>query len=674
MYGNDTGMTNDNFDQDINNNMTSNNTTETTTTVTTTTTTTTNDYDQGYENVSFGGFDDARTGSKKKINKWIIIIPILFLLFLIILIIILVSSANKYVVKTNTINIIIGEAKTIEISASQKVKNKLTYSSDNESIATVDGNGNVTGVAVGATKVWVGINGKKSKSVGVVVTTNKTELIFKESEITVVKDSTHQLIINNVLSDDQFTWQSGNENVATVDQTGLVTGVHGGSTTITVTESDGRKSTAKVTVTSDEILLTDISLSEQTIGIGETYQLKPVYTPGDGLKILKWESSREAVATVDQTGKVTGLKDGSTVITVTAHNGVSGKARITVDSTAVSSLKINGCVKSLRVGDRVDLSATIAPSTAKARASWSTSNNNVLSVGSNGSVTARGKGTAVVTVTAGNKTASCKISVGAMAISSISTGTSLSMKQGETKAIRATIYPSAAAQYYTINWSSNNKSVATVDQNGVVTAINPGSAKITASAGGKSSSTTVTVVRTSASTLRIVNCPTSLALGGGNYQLRAESDYSSAKISWYASNNNVTVSSSGVVTPKANGSVTVTATTNNGVRATCTFTVSSTAQSKPAITKITPSKTSVTVNKGSSTSITVSTNLTQANLYKYYTKNDFTFNFNPVNYATVTPALTSSSFKLTINGVNKGTTTMRITSGNAKADVQITVK
>ncbi len=659
MYGNDSGI--------IENDDT-NSTTVTTTTVTTETVETTQNIDNdmtsnnenasngtydGYikenynttgtykDNITFGGFEETNPKPKKKLSIWILLIPVILIFLILIILLIVLSSKSNYTVKTKSITIKVGESETIKVTGSNKVLKKLTYSSADDGVATVNDEGKVTGVSIGNTKIWIGLNGKKSKSVNVIVNTNKTELILKETNITLEKDSTYQLVVTNTLSDDVFTWKSNNEDVATVDETGLVTGIHGGTTTITVTESDGRKVKTKVTVTSDEIIPESISLNDEVIGIGETKKLVPTILPANSIKIFKWESSKDTVATIDEEGNVTGLKDGTTTITLTTHNGLTAKAKITVDPKAVTSIKINGCVKSLKVGDSTTLSAVVAPSTANQTVKWSTSNGTILSV-SGGKVTAKGKGSATITATANNgKTATCTIAVGSMAINSLTMSTpSFTINQGATKVLTVRFNPSNAQDYYTISWSSSNKNVATVDQNGVVTGVTPGTAVITASAGGKKATSTVTVKRTSTSSLQITNCPTSLTVNQ-KYTFKAQSDFSGARIAWEVSNTNLaTISSAGLLTPKKVGTVTVTA-SSNGVEDSCTFTITD----------------SIAINGCPSKSVEVGTLVTLTASAE--SGSTVTWSSSNTNVGTV------SAGKVTTKGV--GSTTITATSASGKS-------
>ncbi len=691
-----------------------------------------NNYNYGNDQqINFSGFSDETTGANRKLNKWIIIIPCAILLFIILLAIIIISSANKYTVKTKSINIQVDGEQQIEVSASSKVKNKLTYKSDDEKVATVDASGKVKGTGIGNTAIYVGIKGKKSRKVSVIVTTNKTELIFKQDSYTVAKDSTVQLEIKNHLADDKFTWTSNNEDVATVDQTGLVTGVHGGTATITVVESDGRRKNVKVTVTSDEVLIQSITLTDQTIGIGEVYKIKPIPNPQGALEIYKYSSSKESVATVSTDGKVTGIEEGTTTITVTAHNGPSTTAKITVDKRAAASVKIDNCVKSMHIGDTLKLTATVLPAGSNQTLNWKSSNSNVISV-SSGSVKAISQGKATITATTqSGKSASCTITVGNMTINSIKLNYSdFQINKGATKSLNVTFNPSSAKNFYTVKWTSSNNKVATVNSDGLVKGVGVGNAKITARAGNKTATATVQVNATSASSLTISNCPTQAVFPNKKITLTANTDYgnatvkwttsdsdiatvgasgksvtvqtkktgtvtikaesgsaydrcviyvndsiqisgcpkspvaeskytltastgSGATVAWKSNNTSLATVSNGVVTTKGVGTVKITA-TSNGQTATCTMNLQ-----KPKITKINTIA-AQSVKKGSTITVTYSTNLSPTVLSKYYTTTDLSTKSSTSGIVTITEKSVNS---IQIKGAKAGSTTVYIMIG-----------
>ena len=114
---------------------------------------------------------------------------------------------------------------------------------------------------------------------------------------------------------------------------------------------------------------------------------------------------------------------------------------------------------------------------------------------SSGKVTAVGAGSCTIKASAGGKSASCTVTVSAKVISVqkvILSFSSLSLKEGESQTLTATVKPDDATEG-TVSWSSSNPSVATVSSSGKVTAVGAGSCTIKASAGGKSASCTVRV-------------------------------------------------------------------------------------------------------------------------------------------------------------------------------------
>ena len=166
----------------------------------------------------------------------------------------------------------------------------------------------------------------------------------------------------------------------------------------------------------------------------------------------------------------------------------------------VEKVSLNKSATTLTEGESETLTATIAPSNATGdkTVKWSSSNEAVAAVDSNGKVTAKKAGTAVITATSSNgKTAGCTVTVKQkeIAITGISLNKSTtSLTEGESETLTATITPSNATGDKTVKWSSSNEAVAAVDSNGKVTAKKAGTAVITAtSSNGKSASCTVTV-------------------------------------------------------------------------------------------------------------------------------------------------------------------------------------
>src|SRR5205807_5855272 len=128
------------------------------------------------------------------------------------------------------------------------------------------------------------------------------------------------------------TWASSNTAVATVNGSGLVTGVAAGAATITAT-SEGQGGTAAITVTPVPVASVTVAPASASVTVGQTAQLTatPKDASGNPLagRVVTWGSSNTAVATVNGSGLVTGVAAGAATITATSE-GQGGTAAITV--------------------------------------------------------------------------------------------------------------------------------------------------------------------------------------------------------------------------------------------------------------------------------------------------------------------------------------------------------
>ena len=152
----------------------------------------------------------------------------------------------------------------------------------------------------------------------------------------------------------------------------------------------------------------------------------------------------------------------------------------------VTNVSLNQSSVSMKVGASVSLTATVSPSNATDKAvTWSSSNAGIASV-SNGVVSAVSEGEATITASAGGKSATCNVTVlpNTVAVTGISLNkTSLSVYVNDTFQLQATVSPSNATDK-TVKWTSSDSVVVKVDQNGLITALSPGTATVTAECGG----------------------------------------------------------------------------------------------------------------------------------------------------------------------------------------------
>ena len=317
--------------------------------------------------------------------------------------------------------------------------------------------------------------------------------------------------------------------------------------------------------------------------IGEFITLKATISPSNATeREIMWASSKQSVASVDQTGKVVSIAEGTSTITATA-GGKLGSCVVTVSKgvVEVSSINFDKTGVSLKVGETVTLTATVKPDDATDKTvTWSTSDASVATV-SDGVVTAIKLGSATIRAKAGDKEATCAITVEATPVTSVTLDqTSASLKVGETVSLTATVKPDDATDK-SATWSSSNTSVATVSSTGVVTAKSAGSAiiMVTTKDGSKTATCSVTVKAKTVSVTGVSLDYTSLTMTEGETQTLtatiSPSNATDKSVTWSSSNTSVaTVSSAGVVTAKAAGTVAITVKTNDGNKtATCIVTV-----------------------------------------------------------------------------------------------------
>ena len=126
-------------------------------------------------------------------------------------------------------------------------------------------------------------------------------------------------------TDKTGVWASSDATVATVDQAGKVVGVKAGTANITFTTTDGaKKGTTVATITVAVVVPTSVSVSpaSPTCAVGATVKLSASITPASATdKTGVWASADETVATVDQTGLVTGVKAGTSAVSFTTNSG-----------------------------------------------------------------------------------------------------------------------------------------------------------------------------------------------------------------------------------------------------------------------------------------------------------------------------------------------------------------
>ena len=289
-------------------------------------------------------------------------------------------------------------------------------------------------------------------------------------------------------ADVTVTWTSSNDAVATVDANGKVTGVAEGSAAITATsQADPNKSaTCSITVKAPvETVAITLDKTSGEVEVDKTLDLVATVT-GNANVTVTWESSDPTKATVDANGKVTGVAEGTVTITATSQADTTKKAtcNITVKAASVtSSITLDKSTAEVEIGKDITLKATTVPADG-VTVKWTSSNAEIAMV-DNGKVTGIKEGEATITATLvenGNETvkSTCVVTVKKAARTIALDNTKLEMAVGEEKTLKATVEGYTTDSNGKVTWTTSDKTIATVDDNGKVVALKAGSVKITA--------------------------------------------------------------------------------------------------------------------------------------------------------------------------------------------------
>ena len=460
----------------------------------------------------------------------------------------------------------------------------------------------------------------------------------------------------NTLSGRPTTWSSGNNAVATVDASGLVTAVSAGSAKITAT-IDGVSAAATVTATAVAVASVVVTPSTASVAEGATTTLTATAKDAQGNTLpgraLTWSSSDGAVATVSSSGVVTGVAPGTATITATAPSSSgsgpapTGSSTVTVTPAPVLSLTISPANPTISVGGTLTLTATLlgtlpnVPLPIVGRTlKWSVADPGVATISSAGVVTGVSAGTTTVTASAASigqvtpATATVTLSVAAPSVGgparvviSPLAGTihvgSLYARQIAAQVLDASggAMPNEVLSWTTsdpgaLSASSTSAQGATLTAQGVPT----GGIRVIASTGGSSPvADTVTISTDLVAVANLTVAPTSVTLVFGNSQTVVASALDSAgnavgssngnplgtrSVSWSSSDpRTATVSATGEISGLKRGTATVEARVGNVGPATVAVTVTNPA-GQSVVSSVAVSPTSATLVQGATTTFT----------------------------------------------------------------------
>lgn len=304
----------------------------------------------------------------------------------------------------------------VDIFSDDICYDNLVWVSSDESIATVDQDGNVTATGIGTAYIYATEDTTDELYdyciVNVVDDVPVSNLSLDYTTLDLKPGESHQLIATvepeNAL-DKTLTWSSSDESIATVDKNGLITAKKAGTVSITATSNYDPSITATcyLTVTDPKVESIKISGVPTKIKVGSSFKLKAAISPSDAQdKNVTWKSSNTKYATVSSSGvvKIKSAGAGNTVkITTTAKDGSGVKDTITIKipKVSVTKVRVKAEKSTVAAGKSVKVKAYITPSNATDKnVTWKSSNTKYATVTSGGTVKTKkaGKGKTVTII------------------------------------------------------------------------------------------------------------------------------------------------------------------------------------------------------------------------------------------------------------------------------------
>ena len=504
---------------------------------------------------------------------------------------------------------------TFSDNSTQDVTNQVNWNSTDISVATIDLGGEATAVNTGGSNISALFHGVSSNTVLLVVTNatvSSVQVVLNGGNGTLAKGSSVQFKAQAVLSDgstldvsNQAAWVSSDPTKVTIDSQGLATGVAVGTSTITASVNGVTSAGTVLTVTNATVSQIQITPPTLTLAKGTKGKLTAIATYSDNTtqdisNLVDWNSSDIGVATVNLSGEVTAVTIGSATLTGSVGSVTSNPVSLSVTNPSVNQIDLSATASTLAAGTKTQLTAVASYSDGSSQnitglVSWSSSDSNVATVDTSGEVTAVAPGTATITGSFGGQTSTLTITVTAATVSAIQISTPLASlalgTNGQLKALATYSDNTVVDVTSQASWSSSSPTLVSVDANGQIKALAVGSAIISGSLGGTTSTISIAATAATVTGLSIDTIP-NLA-SGNQVQLKATATFSdlttqnvSALAHWQSDNTGVvTVSGTGVAHGVAAGNanisasfltgadskpITVTAATLSSLAASCT--------------------------------------------------------------------------------------------------------
>ena len=482
-----------------------------------------------------------------------------------------------------------GSSDTVQLlfNPSGPTNNKVMWSYSNPSVATVEGDSytaTIKGISGGsATITVITEDGLKVATCDVYVREPVTGITLNattvESSMAVGK---YQLVATIFPAGEgvnrNVTWSSSDTSVCTVDENGLVKYVKPGYCTIVCKTEDGAFLATCNFIISIPVETIKLDYTDEIMSIGKTLRITAEVLPITATnRTVSWESSNTNVCIVDSNGLVEAVGTGScTILCKSLDGGVTAMCNIYVKQP-VTQVVLNTTDITVRKGQTFWLNATCLPENADNKIiSWESRDENVCTVESDGKVTATGAGTTSIIATNVDTglTAYCVVTV-TQPVTGITLNSNYQLLWvGAKYAIIPNVEP-IDAENKKVTYLSSDPSVASVDENGVVTALKGGSCIIEVTTDECKLTAACTIeVKEYVSTITLSETNKFLNVGAtGTLKATVGTDTATNKnVIWSSSNNDIcSVDDKGNLTAVTPGTAIITATAadGSGVSASC---------------------------------------------------------------------------------------------------------
>lgn len=454
---------------------------------------------------------------------------------------------------------------TLTKGSSQKLtaSESVTWSSSNESVASVASDGTVKALKEGTATITAKTkDGTSSATCKITVNSQKLQSIkLSTTQKTLYIEESFKLDATTVPANCTLKYDTDNRNAISLSWNGKITALAEGTAHVTVFDSEGIVKEV-CTVTVKERAANGLPAAEEncSMAVGGTKILSCV-------NVASWSTDTPELVRVDDRGFVKGLSAGAAnVYAKDKYGNVLLHAKITVRDQGFTSISIGNPIKDLGVGDSFNLNAVT--DTGKGELCYKSENPNVASVDENGKVTGLKEGTATLVVCDKTSTIQTRLTVSVWGKCTVTmTQSTAAVQAGSSVTLRASTNNNS-----TIKWTSSNESIASV-KDGVVSGFRQGTVTITATSADGSSKKTCKVTVEPSYTGNVVSVSRSSASVSAGQTLYITGRASLSSAQWTSSDTSIATVSNGFVYAKSAGKVAITVNDAYGYRAICVVTV-----------------------------------------------------------------------------------------------------